>query len=569
MLKRLLPLSLLSALLPSAFAQVPDQVTQQTAQLKRMVPPSAFHGVHGMRFDAKGQLYAASVIGQTIYKVDIGTGPGTGKATPFIPAPDGMADDLAFAPDGTVAWTSIEDGIFHIKSPNGPVRKLMENARGVNATSFTKDGKRLFVSLVFYGDALFEVDPTGSKPPRKILENIGGLNGFDIDDDGMIYGPLWFKNKIVRINPDNGQMTTIAEGFKTPAAVKLDHKGGLYTPDAGTREVIRVDIKTGQKKVIAKLRGDLDNLALSPKGDFVYVSLSHLNAIDEVNVNTGAVRRVIDDAALVSPAGLGVVTENGKDTVWIGDVFGDVRTMNGETGAVALTPITMFQPTHLSTNQSPSAKHVTIVSNVGGIVDVFDRSTNQKVAEWKGFKFPGDAIEAADGSVIVADTGNNALVRMTGTGTAAQGGDNRSPGNVSAKKDEKAAPDPNRKMIATLQAPNGLAWAGPDAVYVSETAAGQVSRVDLKTGAKTVVASKLNRPEGMAVTPKGALLVVEVGAKSVSRIDPKTGAKTVIATNLPVGWSNGPSLFRGIASSATAIYVASDVENSIYKITMK
>ena len=42
--------------------------------------------------------------------------------------------------------------------------------------------------------------------------------------------------------------------FKTPAAVKLDFKGAAYVPDTGTHEVIRVDLKTGQKKVIAKLR---------------------------------------------------------------------------------------------------------------------------------------------------------------------------------------------------------------------------------------------------------------------------------------------------------------------------
>ena len=61
--------------------------------------------------------------------------------------------------------------------------------------------------------------------------------------------------------------------------------------------------------------------------------------------------------------------------------------------------------------------------------------------------------------------------------------------------------------------------------------------------------------------------MVEVGAKRVTRVDPKNGSRTVIAANLPIGQGFGPSLYRGIAVSPSAIYINSDVENSIYRIT--
>jgi hypothetical protein len=41
----------------------------------------------------------------------------------------------------------------------------------------------------------------------------------------------------------------------------------------------------------------------------------------------------------------------------------------------------------------------------------------------------------------------------------------------------------------------------------------------------------------------------------------------VIAGDLPVGLSNGPSLYRGVAASASAIYFSSDVDNAVYKLT--
>jgi len=514
----------LAALVTVAFLQAADY------DVKRLLPGSPFHGVHGLRFDKDDNLYAASVIGQSIYKID----PATKRVTPFIPPPQGMADDLAFAPDGTLAWTSIEDGILHIKSPNGPVRNLMEHQRGVNGVSFSRDGKRLFVSLVFYGDALYEVDRTGVKPPRLIIKDMGGLNGFEVADDGMIYGPLWFKGKIVRINPDTAKLDVIAEGFKTPAAVKLDFKGYAYTPDTGTRELIRVDLKTGQKKVIAKLRSDLDNLAFNSKGK-LFVSLSHLNAIDEVDVTTGQVKQFIPAGKLTSTAGLAVDTDAARDILYVADVFGGVRKVNPDTAVVSDTPVQMFQPSHISL----SAKHITVVGQVNGFVQQFDRATFKKLAEWNGFKSPGDALELPNGDIVVAETATGNLVRVT-----------------------------DHKIIASgLSAPTGLVDAGNNAIYVSETRAGQVTRIDLKTGEKSLIAPRLSSPEGLAVATDGAILVVEAGAKRVTRLDLKTAMRSVIASNLPIGLSTGPSLYRSITASPSAIYINSDIENSIYRLT--
>ncbi|MGH8241524.1 MAG: hypothetical protein ACREXP_31520, partial [Steroidobacteraceae bacterium] len=46
------------------------QPTSERYQLDRLVPPSDFHGVHGLAFDAQDVLYAGSVVGHSIYRVD-------------------------------------------------------------------------------------------------------------------------------------------------------------------------------------------------------------------------------------------------------------------------------------------------------------------------------------------------------------------------------------------------------------------------------------------------------------------------------------------------------------------
>ncbi|WP_404711163.1 SMP-30/gluconolactonase/LRE family protein [Sphingomonas sp. MMS24-J13] len=56
------------------------------------------------------------------------------------------------------------------------------------------------------------------------------------------------------------------------------------------------------------------------------------------------------------------------------------------------------------------------------------------------------------------------------------------------------------------------------------------------------VTSGLRFPEGPVVMPDGQIIVVEINAGRVTRIDPRTGAKTVIAANLggPNGLALGP-----------------------------
>jgi hypothetical protein len=67
-----------------------------------LVPGSWFHGVHGLAFNKDDQLFAGSVIGQSIYRVQVDSG----EVDRFIGEPNGMADDIAFADDGTMAWTA-------------------------------------------------------------------------------------------------------------------------------------------------------------------------------------------------------------------------------------------------------------------------------------------------------------------------------------------------------------------------------------------------------------------------------------------------------------------------------
>ena len=184
-----------------------------------LVAPSSFAGVHGLAIDAKGRLLAGSVLGNTLWEVDRATG----AAKVLIDAPEGQADDIAVGPNGELAWTNYLMGKLRYREHDGaPLRVLAKDLPGLNSLDFDRRNGKLYASQVFLGDALWEIDRAGQKPPRLIKKDMGGFNGFEVGPDGMLYGPLWFKGQVVKIDPADGRMAVIADGFQVPAAANLD-----------------------------------------------------------------------------------------------------------------------------------------------------------------------------------------------------------------------------------------------------------------------------------------------------------------------------------------------------------
>ena len=227
-----------------------------------LVAPSSFSGVHGLAIDTQGRLLAGSVIGSNIWEVNRQTG----ATKVLVPAPEGQADDIAIGPKGEMAWTNYLMGMIRYRENDAaPMRVLAKDLPGINSLDFDRRNGKLYASQVFMGDALWEIDVTGANPPRLIRKDMGGFNGFEVGPDGMLYGPLWFKGQVAKINPANGDLTVINSEFKTPAAANLDGKGNLWVVDTRTGELSRVELASGRKTVVKQLKPALDNLAIAPR----------------------------------------------------------------------------------------------------------------------------------------------------------------------------------------------------------------------------------------------------------------------------------------------------------------
>ena len=526
-----------SLILGACSALPPTRPTAWSAP-EVLVAPSSFNGVHGLAVDAKGRLLAGSVLGSSLWEVDRKTG----AAKILVGGPEGQADDIAVGPKGELAWTNYLMGMIRYReSDDAPLRVLAKDLSGINSLDFDRRNGKLYASQVFLGDALWEIDVTGKAPPRLIKKDLGGLNGFEVGPDGMIYGPLWFKGQVVKIDPANGDTVVINSEFQVPAAANLDGKGGLWVVDTKSGELSRVDLASGRKTVVKKLKPSLDNLAVAPDGT-VYISNMADNSIEAYTPSNGELR-LLTGGKLAVPAGLKI---DGND-LWVTDVFG-FRRVDVKTGNVQ--DIFRMQASDLEYPFAigMSASHFALSSWFTGTVQLVERSTLKTSAILHGLTTPFDAIPMADGSVIYAEIATGSIKRASGVKFA------------------------DKKVIAQgLAGPVQMILGKDGAVYVTE-AAGKLTRVSLSDGAKTTVADGLALPEGLAQTPWGTFIVAESAAKRLVEINPVDGSRRTVAEQLPIGLAGGPGMpppyvVTGVAVGENGvIYMSADLNNAIYAI---
>ncbi len=529
------------ALLLSACASPPPSRPAAWGAPEVLVAPSAFGGVHGLAVDTKGRLLAGSVVGYSMWEVDRKSG----AAKVFIGAPEGQADDIAVGPKGELAWTNYLMGMLRYReSDTAPMKVLAKDLPGLNSTDFDRRNGKLYASQVFLGDALWEVDVTGAKPPRLIAKDMGGFNGFEVGPDGMLYGPLWFKGQVVKINPENGAITVINSEFKTPAAANLDGKGNLWVVDTRTGELCKVELagpNAGRKTVVKQFKTALDNLAIASDGT-IYVSNMADNSVESYNPANGDTR-MLTGGKLAVPAGL----KYDDGSLYVADIFG-FRQVDAKSGAVK--DIFRMQASELEYPFAVgvSARQFALTSWFTGTVQLVDRATLKTISVIHGLKAPYDALPMDDGSVVYAEI-------ATGNITRASGADFK-----------------QTKIVAGgLAGPVQMALGRDGALYVTE-AAGKLTRVNIGDGTKTEVAGGLALPEGVAQTPWGSFVVAEAAARRLVEIDPATGAKRTIAENLEIGLPAGPGMpppycVTGVAVGPDGtVYFTANRNNALYRV---
>lgn len=514
-----------------------------------LVPGTPMKGIQGLAWGPDNMLYAAAVTPQTVHRID----PQTGAVELLVSAPDGESDDVAVGPDGTLVWTAMRSGEVRLQRPGGPVEVLAENLSFVNPVAFTPDGTRLFVVSLGDPRALWELYLDGVTPPRMVTDQIKGLNSFEIDADGFLYGPYLMDGELVKVDIDSGEITSIATDVGFPVAVELDSQGNLIWVDFQSGEVHRTDPVTGETTVLTIVTAPLDNLAVAPD-DTIYVSESALSGITMISPG-GTTQRQITGGAFSTPGGLDIGVVDGKETLLVADIIG-YRFVDPVTGAVTFPPYTMSHGN--ATNVAINGTTLALTDGRSGRLQLVDLVKDELLVLDTGFANAYGVEWLESGEVLLVEHGAGTLTRwmQEGTGTSTV------------------------TVTDRLRGPVGLtiethAVETDTTVLVTENTSGTVTRVNLTTGAKTEVFSGLSSPEGLDVMADGRIAVAEVGASRIVAIDLETGALEVLADGLnfgvaALGAPESVGFPTGVAvGSDGAIYVSEDGANAIRKITFE
>jgi sugar lactone lactonase YvrE len=534
-------------------------------EIVELVRGAELHGTNGMYFGPDGNLYVASVLGGAVLAVE----PDSGRVARHIGSDQGVLtpDDVAFGPDGSLYWTDILVGEVGRLAPDGTVTKQFL-ALGVNPITFSADG-RLFVGLCFLGDGLYELDPELLSPPRAIVvaseENpypLGFLNAFDFGPDGRLYGPLFAAGLVVSLDVDactnssnpwaDCDLKVVADGFAWPVAAKFDTNDRLHVLDQ-SGDVVWIDVATGAATTIATLDPGLDNLAFNDRGD-LFVSSADFGWIAHVDPSGEA--RMLVGGGMVSPQGVAVVAgTQGQDVVFVADHFrmyefdgGSGENLGIFKGYLVPQPGKLTMPMTLSAD----GDRLVVSTWFGSVVQVWDPRTDVAIEHYD-MPAPLNAIRFQD-DLVVADPVLGGVVWASDHGMV--------------------LPMDGESVFM----PVGLATDGAR-LWVGDWATGVVWQLDFdgKTAVSTVpVAFDLSYPEGMALDLDGSLLVVETGVRQLSRIDLSTGAVSLVAADLDVGvpatvegmpptW-----FFDGVAVGPSgAIYVSENGRNVVTRIVRR
>lgn len=276
--------------------------------------------------------------------------------------------------------------------------------------------------------------------------------GIAISGDGTIYvSDAGEHNAIHKLKPD-GTLTTIAGGddsFNTPSGLAIDTHGNIYVADTGNNRIRKI----------------------TPEG--VVSTVAGTGTAGYLDGPANAAR-------FDGPIGVTVDT-NGN--IYVADTYNDrIRKINLE-GQVS-TIAGAGRPGHADGDAATA------------LLDT-----------------PCAVVVSADGSLYVADTGNNQLRKITQTGQV-------------TTLPVSFAGDPNR---STLHSPGGLALTHDGFLYLTELARGTVIQI-APDGRASVIAgdgsgfaggsgevARFNQPAGLAIDPRQGDLVVADGANYLVR----------------------------------------------------
>lgn len=500
------------ALTPKGMDSTLGVVLDPAYQIERVVADSPFPGVNGATVGSDGQLYVTHTANGTITRIDLATL----KPSLFVPAHAGVfiPDDIAADDKGNLyvtGTTPLVGEVYRI-DPNGVKTVIASGMAAPNGIEYNPATGRLFVTECFQGNRIYEVDPTGRQPARLLVDKdvvpVPEGFGFDPDTNDLVV-PDMGSGKILRIHPDTGVITTIAENFSAPIALTIGADKMVYIPELVTGAVYKMALDGTRREKIAQLVPGLDNIAMTPQGRLFVTSYWDATIFEVTTDGSGRFERLFANGPNQP---VGIVAK--ADGLLVADA---IMVRSVKEGAYQPTKLNAWashgMPLPLSLADGPGSQ-VFWTDCIHGAVALGDPAGGEFQGLAGELKLPMAALMSTAGTeLFVAEYGAGQITSI------------------------KLADGTPTVLATDLQGPLALALIG-ERLYVAEAKAGRISAVDLETGSKEVLLSALvGKPGALANDGQGRLLVLDGAGQKLLRIDPRNLAVSVVAAHLPIAYA--------------------------------
>ncbi len=477
----------------------------------RVVKDTLFPGCNGATIGLDGALYMVHTGNGQVTRVDLKTM----RASRFLPPYAGIfiTDDMTSDDKGNfyVTGTTPIVGEVYRLDKTGMKTVIAKGLTAPNGIQYNNRTGRLFTSECFQANRVFELDPSGIKEPKLLVKEntIAVPEGFSFDPDtNDLIIPDMGTGKILRVNPDTGDIKLIADKFAAPIALKVGPDKMAYFPELGGA-VFRLSLDGQKREKLAQLPPGLDNLAITPEGRLFITSYWNATVYEVSTDGSGKFKTLFPNG----PNQInGVLFKN--DKVLVSDAI-MIRTVEKN----------QYAPTKLNA----WAAH--------------------------GMPLPLGLADGPGDQVFWPDCVNNAVAMgdpVKGEFKAIAGGLNRPMAVVMSKREPKiyvaeyaadqitevSLKDGDKKVLTgKLEGPLALAIID-DTLYVAEGKAGRISKVDLASGkAEVFLSGVVGKVGALANDGAGNLLALDGASGRLFRINPKNLAISVVAENLPVGYT--------------------------------
>ncbi len=476
-------------------AAAPSFALARGWRARALMPPSALFGANGVKLGPDGRLYVAEAFGSRISAIDVDSREVTTICD--IGASIVAPDDMAFDSRGVMYVPDVMSARVSARMPNGEVRVVAGDLPCANGITVHQD--RIFMDECRPGGRLAEIFLDGSAP-RVIAEALPAPNALAVGPDGLLYFPLVTEGEIWRVAPAGGAPERFAGGLGVPTAVKFDGKGALLSVQAATGELLRFDLRTGARTVLARLRPGLDNLDVAADGR-IFVSHYIDGGVEEVLADGR--ESPLSPPGLLGPYGVAAAPDGG---VYLCDGLSLVVVARDGTRRAAGHRMDGAFPGWVRGIALAGEGFVVVTTAEGRLVR-YHPDTHAMETLASGLQEAMDVAIAADGAVMLTEAGSGSLVAV--------------------------GKDGKRVLASELERPMGLALGGDGVAYVAEANAGRVVAVDA-AGGVTALMNGLVEPHGVAIVDR-TLFALDVGTRRLLACDLAGREVEIVATGLPVG----------------------------------